>query len=94
MVAGLFFLKFVNYLMSLILFYWFIMLWWIMLTCGWDHKSDICKVFLLTFYAILRLLSWVDLSEAIAVCAIDVLKLKSILGVGPKVKDSIEDPFR
>jgi hypothetical protein len=36
----------------------------------------------------MSLLSWVDLSEAIA-----VLKLKSILGVGPKVKDSIEDPF-
>jgi hypothetical protein len=35
----------------------------------------------------MSLLSWVDLSEAIA-----VLKLKSILGVGPKVKDSIEDP--
>jgi hypothetical protein len=36
----------------------------------------------------MSLLSWVDLSEAV-----DVLKLKSILGVGPKVKDSIEDPF-
>jgi hypothetical protein len=28
------------------------------------------------------------------VCAIAVLKLKSILRVAPKVKDSIEDPFR
>jgi hypothetical protein len=28
------------------------------------------------------------------VCAVPVLKLKSVLGVGPKVKDSIEDPFR
>jgi hypothetical protein len=26
--------------------------------------------------------------------AVAVLKLKSILGVGPKVKDSIEDPFK
>jgi hypothetical protein len=41
-----------------------------------------------------RLLSYVDLSEAVAVCAVAALKLKSILGVGPKVKDSIEDPFR
>jgi hypothetical protein len=28
------------------------------------------------------------------VCAVAALKLKSILGVGPKVKDSIEGPFR
>jgi hypothetical protein len=28
------------------------------------------------------------------VCAVAALKLKSILGVGHKVKDSIEDPFR
>jgi hypothetical protein len=28
------------------------------------------------------------------VCAVAALKLKSILGVGPKVNDSIEDPFR
>jgi hypothetical protein len=28
------------------------------------------------------------------VCTVAALKLKSILGVGPKVKDSIEDPFR
>jgi hypothetical protein len=41
-----------------------------------------------------RLLSEVDLSEAIVVCAVAALKLKSILGVGPKVKDSIEEPFR
>jgi hypothetical protein len=27
-------------------------------------------------------------------CAVAALQLKSILGVGPKVKDSIEDPFR
>jgi hypothetical protein len=27
-------------------------------------------------------------------CAVVALQLKSILGVGPKVKDSIEDPFR
>jgi hypothetical protein len=27
-------------------------------------------------------------------CAIVMLQLKSTLGVGPKVKDSIEDPFR
>jgi hypothetical protein len=40
------------------------------------------------------LLSRVDLSEAFVVCAVAVLKLKSILGVGPKVKDSIEDTFR
>jgi hypothetical protein len=32
--------------------------------------------------------------EAVAVCAVAVLNLKSILGVGPKVKDSIEDLFR
>jgi hypothetical protein len=41
-----------------------------------------------------RLLSWFVLSKAIAVCDVAALKLKSILGVGPKVKDSIEDPFR
>jgi hypothetical protein len=41
-----------------------------------------------------RLLSCVDISEAIVVCVIATLKLKSILGVGHKVKDSIEDPFR
>jgi hypothetical protein len=41
-----------------------------------------------------RLLILVDLSEAVAVCAVTALNLKSILGVGPKVKDSIEDPFR
>jgi hypothetical protein len=28
------------------------------------------------------------------VCAVVELNLKFILGVGPKVKDSIEDPFR
>jgi len=28
------------------------------------------------------------------VCEVAALKLKFILGVGPKVKDSIEDPFR
>jgi hypothetical protein len=28
------------------------------------------------------------------VCAVAALKLKSILGVGPKVKDSIEYPFQ
>jgi hypothetical protein len=28
------------------------------------------------------------------VCVVVALNLKSILGVGPKVKDSIEDPFR
>jgi hypothetical protein len=27
-------------------------------------------------------------------CAVAVLQLKSILEVGPKVNDSIEDPFR
>jgi hypothetical protein len=27
-------------------------------------------------------------------CAVAALQLKSILGVGPKIKDSIEDPFR
>jgi hypothetical protein len=27
------------------------------------------------------------------VCAVVAFKLKFILGVGPKVKDSIEDPF-
>jgi hypothetical protein len=27
-------------------------------------------------------------------CAVAALQLKSILGDGPKVKDSIEDPFR
>jgi hypothetical protein len=27
-------------------------------------------------------------------CAVAVLQLKSILGDDPKVKDSIEDPFR
>jgi hypothetical protein len=41
-----------------------------------------------------RLLSLVDLSEAIVVCDVATLNLKSILGVGPKVKYSIEDPFR
>jgi hypothetical protein len=39
-----------------------------------------------------RLLILVDLSEAVAVCAVTALNLKSILGVGPMVKDSIEDP--
>jgi hypothetical protein len=28
------------------------------------------------------------------VCAVAMLKLKSILGVGHKVNDSIKDPFR
>jgi hypothetical protein len=41
-----------------------------------------------------RLLSWFVISEAVVVCAVAALKLKSILGVGPKVKDSIENPFR
>jgi hypothetical protein len=41
-----------------------------------------------------RLLSLFFLSEAIAVCAVVALKLKSILGVSPKIKDSIENPFR
>jgi hypothetical protein len=27
-------------------------------------------------------------------CVVAALHLKSILGVGPKVKDSIEDPFK
>jgi hypothetical protein len=27
-------------------------------------------------------------------CVVAVLQLNSILGVGPKIKDSIEDPFR
>jgi hypothetical protein len=40
-----------------------------------------------------RLLSWFVLFRAIIVCVVAALKLKSILGVGPKVKDSIEDPF-
>jgi hypothetical protein len=41
-----------------------------------------------------RLLSLFVLFRAVAVCAVAALKLKSILGVGTKVKDSIEDPFR
>jgi hypothetical protein len=41
-----------------------------------------------------RLLSRVDLSKAVVVCDVAALNLKSILGVGPKVKDSIADPFR
>jgi hypothetical protein len=41
-----------------------------------------------------RLLSSVNLSKAAVVCAVAALNLKSILGVDPKVKDSIEDPFR
>jgi hypothetical protein len=41
-----------------------------------------------------RLLSWILLSKAVAVCVVAALKLKSILGVGPKVKYSIEDPSR
>jgi hypothetical protein len=40
------------------------------------------------------LLSWVDLSKGVVVCAVVALNLKSILRVGPKVNDSIEDPFR
>jgi hypothetical protein len=40
------------------------------------------------------LLSRVDLSEAVPVCAVAALNLKSILGLGPKVKDFIEDSFR
>jgi hypothetical protein len=27
-------------------------------------------------------------------CVVASLQLKSILGVGPKIKDSIEDPFK
>jgi hypothetical protein len=27
-------------------------------------------------------------------CAVVALQLKSILGVGPKINDSIEDPFK
>jgi hypothetical protein len=41
-----------------------------------------------------RLLSLFVLSSALAVFAVVALKLKSILEVGHKVKDSIEDPFR
>jgi hypothetical protein len=41
-----------------------------------------------------RLLSCFVLSRAVVVCPVAALKLKSILGLGPKVKDSIEDPFR
>jgi hypothetical protein len=41
-----------------------------------------------------RLLSSVDLSEAVVVCAVAALNLKSILRVCLKVKDSIEDLFR
>jgi hypothetical protein len=40
-----------------------------------------------------RLLELICLSSHCK-CGVAVLQLKSILGVGPKVKDSIEDPFR
>jgi hypothetical protein len=36
----------------------------------------------------------IDLSEAVAMCDVAALNLKSILRVDPKVKNSIEDPFR
>jgi hypothetical protein len=41
-----------------------------------------------------RLLNRFVLSRAVVMCDVAALKLKSILGVGPKVKDSIEDSFR
>jgi hypothetical protein len=41
-----------------------------------------------------KLLSCIVLSKAVVVCAVAALKLKSILGVDPKIKDSIKDPFR
>jgi len=34
------------------------------------------------------------ISLKLLLCVVAALNLKSILGVGPKVKDSIEDPFR
>jgi hypothetical protein len=40
-----------------------------------------------------RLLELICLSSHCK-CVVAVLQLKSILGVGPKVKDSIEDTFR
>jgi hypothetical protein len=43
---------------------------------------------------ILELLCWTVLSEAVAVVCCCCAELKSILGVSPKVKDSIEDPFK
>jgi len=42
---------------------------------------------------ILESLCWIGLSQAVAKCCCCV-ELKSILGVGPKVKDSIEYPFK
>jgi hypothetical protein len=42
----------------------------------------------------MSLLSRVGLSKAVVVCVVAALNLKSILGVGPKVNDSIEDPIR
>jgi len=42
----------------------------------------------------MRLLSCIVLSKAVDVFVVVALKLKSILGVNPKIKDSIEDPFR
>jgi len=43
---------------------------------------------------ILELLCWTVLSEAVAIVCCWCAELKSILGVGPKVNDSIEDPFK
>jgi hypothetical protein len=64
---------------------------------NWGPKAWEQREFGIEFHSwlesyIMRLLSWVDLSKVVAVCS--ALNLKSILGVGPKVNDSIEDPFR
>jgi len=62
--------------------------------CAWElQEFGIEFHYCLESYFV-RLLSWFVLSEAVVVCTVAVLKLKSILGVGLKVKDSIEDPFR
>jgi len=62
--------------------------------CAWElQEFGIEFHYCLESYFV-RLLSWIVLSKAVAVCAVAALKLRSILGVGPKVKDFIEDPFR
>jgi hypothetical protein len=50
-----------------------------------------CKNSVLNFVVLRELY---QLTLKLLPSAVAVLKLKSILGVGPKVKDSIEDPFK
>jgi len=62
--------------------------------CAWELKEFGIEFHHCLESYFVRLLSWFVLSEAVDVCVVAALKLKSILGVGLKVKNSIEDPFK